>query len=92
MKSIYAIGMALLLSAATEAREVTAPLHWVGATPQTDKAVTFGVPFDRGAVKANAVASISDDKGGRLAADFWPLAYWPDGSVKWGAVAAVIPT
>ena len=23
--------------------------------------------------------------------DTWPLAYWPDGSVKWSGVAGVIP-
>lgn len=27
----------------------------------------------------------------QVPADFWPLAYWPDGSVKWGGVAAVVP-
>jgi len=23
--------------------------------------------------------------------DTWTLAYWPDGSVKWGGIAGVIP-
>lgn len=67
------------------------PLGWIGGkAPAGATAVTFGVPFDAGAVNTATKLSLTAD-GTTVAADTWPLAYWPDGSVKWTAVAATIP-
>ena len=66
------------------------PLHWIGDIPSHDRPVTLGIPFAKGEMKASWQGLIIAD-GQRLATDFWPLAYWPDGSIKWGAVAAVVP-
>ena len=66
------------------------PLHWIGQTPASDKPVSFGVPFAQGEFKAKDHASVCVD-GRELPTDFWPLAYWTDGSIKWGAFAAVVP-
>ncbi len=66
------------------------PLHWVGHTPATSQTVTLGIPFEKGEMKNKAMGSLVAD-GNELATDFWPLAYWPDGSIKWGAVASVVP-
>ncbi len=66
------------------------PLHWVGGTPQEKQPVTLGIPFDKGEMKAEAAGSITCN-GTALPTDCWPLAYWPDGSVKWLAAAAVVP-
>lgn len=54
-------------------------------------AVTFGVPFAQGELAQNAPMNLSTDKGGAIAHDSWTLASWPDGSVKWKAIAAVVP-
>ncbi|MGN6421686.1 MAG: exo-rhamnogalacturonan lyase family protein [Asticcacaulis sp.] len=43
---------------------------------------TFGVPWPRGAVSPKTSFALGD-----LAMQSWPLAYWPDGSVKWTAHA-----
>ncbi len=51
-----------------------APAHIAGTT--------FGVPWPHGAVKANAQFALGD-----LAVQSWPIAYWPDGSLKWSAHA-----
>lgn len=67
------------------------PLQWVGGTPVLNKAVSFGVPFDQGEVFPDNVLSLVTEDGKTLQADAWPLAYWPDGSVKWSGVAGVIP-
>ena len=67
------------------------PLHWIGDVPQTDKPVSFGMPFNRGELKTGDAVALSTDKGEKIAVDCWPMAYWPDGSVKWGAVAGIIP-
>ncbi|MBQ8052164.1 MAG: hypothetical protein IJ197_11440 [Bacteroidaceae bacterium] len=66
------------------------PLHWIGDIPSHDRPVTLGIPFAKGEMKASWQGLIIAD-GQQLATDFWPLAYWPDGSIKWGAVAAVVP-
>lgn len=69
------------------------PLHWVGAVPALPKAATFGVPFDEGAVQPGTRVALRAAAGAaeEVAADTWPLAKWPDGSVKWLGVAAVMP-
>ena len=73
-----------------------APLHWVedsSQAPQRGRAVpvTFGVPFDEGEVTEGTVMALMDASGKSVPTDTWPLAYWPDGSVKWlGAVATPI--
>ncbi|HEX8341330.1 MAG TPA: hypothetical protein VF624_10515 [Tepidisphaeraceae bacterium] len=49
---------------------------------------TWGVPWAKGALKAGAAVRLIDGDGKAAAAQTWPLAYWPDGSVKWLAAAA----
>lgn len=70
-----------------------APLHWVedsSQAPQGGRAVpvTFGVPFDEGEVTEGTVMALTDASGKSVPTDTWPLAYWPDGSVKWLGAAA----
>ncbi|MBQ7571466.1 MAG: hypothetical protein IJT19_04430 [Bacteroidaceae bacterium] len=66
------------------------PLHWIGSAPAEAQPVTLGIPFDKGEIPLSRVGHIVAD-GQQLPTDFWPLAYWPDGSVKWGAAAVVVP-
>ena len=68
-----------------------ARLHWIGKTPEAAKPVSFGIPFLRGELKPSDAFSLTTDKGQVIPADFWPTAYWPDGSVKWGGFATVVP-
>lgn len=67
------------------------PLHWIGSVPQDNKDVSFGVPFQQGKVKDTKALALVADNGMSLSTDQWPLAYWPDGSVKWLGMAATIP-
>ena len=67
------------------------PLHWIGDIPEQDKAVSFGVPFDEGDVFPTTPLQLKVNEYQNLPVDTWPLAYWPDGSVKWSGVAGVIP-
>ena len=71
--------------------DVAARLQWIGKTPQGDKPVSFGIPFNKGEMQPTDAFTLTTDNGEVLAADFWPTAYWPDGSVKWGGFAAVVP-
>ncbi|MBC7785849.1 MAG: Tat pathway signal sequence domain protein [Burkholderiales bacterium] len=62
-------------------------LQWIepvtGSTAML--ATTLGVPWRRGALKADQPVRIVSDKGEAAVAQTWPLAFWPDGSIKWTA-------
>ena len=80
----------------TPQTKAEAPLQWTGDVPKGERPVSFGVPFDEGEVKASdkmQLVGVAEDgtQTSSVTADFWPLAYWPDGSVKWLATAAVVP-
>ena len=62
------------------------PLHWVG-NPGDMTPVSFGVPFAQGELKDVSQLTLS----GGIPTDAWVNATWPDGSVKWAGLAAVIP-
>ncbi len=55
-----------------------------------DSGVSFGVPWPQGAVGRDAAFSLSA-QGTNLPVQSWPLAYWPDGSLKWSGFATVVP-
>ena len=63
------------------------PLHWLDGAPQVQQPVSFGVPFAQG--ELHDVASLTLTGG--IATDAWVNARWPDGSVKWAGMAAVVP-
>lgn len=61
------------------------PLHWVGHGETGP--VSFGVPFAQGELKDVSALTLS----GNIETEAWVNARWPDGSVKWAGLAAVIP-
>ncbi len=67
-----------------------ASLHWLsGAAPFRETGVSFGVPFARGEVSRTQTFSLTASDGHALPVQQWPLAYWPDGSMKWIGFATV---
>lgn len=55
-------------------------LRWLdGTAPACFEGGTLGVPWPRGTVKPGASFRLA----GGVALQSWPLAYWPDGSLKW---------
>ena len=50
---------------------------------------SWGVPFDRGSVPSGTVFRLKDAAGQTVPCGSWPLAWWPDGSLKWVGVATV---
>jgi len=73
----------------TTAQKVT--LSWLGEkAPRLNTGVSFGVPWSRGAVARDSVFHLNA-AGKDLPTETWPLAYWPDGSIKWSGFAAVLP-
>ncbi|MCG8158288.1 Tat pathway signal sequence domain protein [Brenneria goodwinii] len=62
-------------------------LRWLdGQPPRALNGVTWGVPWPQGAVQAGSGFLLKD--GAReYPLQSWPLAWWPDGSVKWSGHA-----
>ncbi|TLM83524.1 Tat pathway signal sequence domain protein [Pseudarthrobacter sp. NamE5] len=57
-----------------------APLEISGGT-------TWGMPFARGSVPAAEALAVTDSRGTTIPSQAWPLATWPDGSLKWAGIA-----
>ena len=74
------------LPGAADAR--VADLHWLeGGRPSLVTGTTFGVPWPRGMLQKDQGFVLSASGGAALPSQSWPLAYWPDGSLKWTAHA-----
>ncbi|MEV7390689.1 MULTISPECIES: Tat pathway signal sequence domain protein [unclassified Streptomyces] len=71
---------------AADADPVT--LDWLedgglGAAPGS----TVGVPWPMGAFQEDQTFALTDEDGKDVPVQSWPIAYWPDGSLKWSAHA-----
>ncbi len=67
-------------------------VDWLGHTPPATAAnVSWGVPWPKGAVPAGTHFQLTAAGGQHLEMQSWPLAYWPDGSLKWTGHALTAP-
>ena len=84
---IAALGLFSPGARANAAESPAREIHWLesgdGSTPGT----TWGVPWPRGTTAAGATFSLTGANGNAVPMQSWPLAYWPDGSLKWTAHA-----
>ncbi len=70
--------------------QASATVNWLESkAPASSVGVSFGVPWPRGAVKPGQSLAVTGSDGKSLPLQTWPLAYWPDGSIKWTGVATV---
>ena len=65
------------------------PLRWLDDAPpaRLGGGATWGVPLPRGVVASTGRLGLREVGGDAVPAQFWPLATWPDGSVKWAGCA-----
>ena len=89
--SILCMGLSMLSMGLYGKNKVSGDLRWVGTRPSSDRPVSLGIPFLKGELEADGRVGLKYGDGTDIPSDCWPLAYWPDGSVKWVGVAAVIP-
>ncbi|MFF5304680.1 Tat pathway signal sequence domain protein [Streptomyces sp. NPDC013161] len=73
-------------AAAADGDPVT--LDWLedgglGAAPGS----TVGVPWPMGTYQEDQTFALTDAEGAAVPVQSWPIAYWPDGSLKWTAHA-----
>ncbi|WP_426337166.1 Tat pathway signal sequence domain protein [Pseudoduganella sp. R-31] len=74
-------------AALAAASEPDVPLRWLeGAAPALSLGTTFTVPWPRGQQKQQQTFVLAS-AAGEHPMQSWPLAYWPDGSLKWTAHA-----
>lgn len=74
--------------AAEDADPDPVSLDWLedgglGAAPGS----TVGVPWPRGTYRQDQTFALADADGNAVPVQSWPIAYWPDGSLKWTAHA-----
>ncbi|QCO99737.1 hypothetical protein FCN77_21025 [Arthrobacter sp. 24S4-2] len=65
------------------------PMKWLEQAPRVDTALSFGRPWPQGELAAGDVGRMVLGDADTLH-EARPLAFWPDGSIKWTAHAAVV--
>ncbi len=74
--------------AAKKESAVPVVLDWLGgAAPLTPSGVSWGVPWAWGAMPGKQQFQMRTSDGHSIPTQTWPLAYWPDGSLKWSGLA-----
>ena len=65
-------------------------IHWLdGAPPPRETGLSWGVPWPHGVFPKEQRFALTAADGTTLPLQTWPLAYWPDGSLKWIGCATV---
>jgi hypothetical protein len=83
---IVIVCMAGALAAAIE----SIPVQWLdGHAPPITTGISWGVPWSKGTVQPDHAFTLAAVSGQSLPVQTWPLAYWPDGSLKWSGFATV---
>ena len=68
-------------------------LSWLGGNPPAlSIGVSWGVPLPEGNIDPSTNFTLKDARGQVLPVQSWPLAYWPDGSLKWVGLSTVVDT
>ncbi len=71
--------------------ETGVQLKWLGENaPSLSTGVSWGVPFAKGQVQANSNYLLSDANANNMPLQTWPMAYWPDGSLKWIGLSTIV--
>ncbi|KXN82742.1 hypothetical protein AN958_02181 [Leucoagaricus sp. SymC.cos] len=68
----------------------SADLHWIDGSPPpfTPSGTTFGIPWSQGQVDRTTALKVQvPGSSTSVPVQSWPLAYWPDGSLKWSGHA-----
>jgi len=64
-------------------------IRWIDGQAPTEISggTTWGMPFPRGTVPGVESLTVTDAAGTRVPSQAWPLATWPDSSLKWAGIA-----
>jgi len=85
------VGMGLFSPVLSAASAQSVQLHWLEQPPAgISQGVSWGVPWPKGSLPRDTTFQLVDTQGRALPVQTWPLAFWPDGSLKWSGLAAVL--
>ncbi|MFH0988767.1 MAG: hypothetical protein V1799_01985 [bacterium] len=66
-------------------------LSWLGGkSPAMATGVSWGVPLPEGKINPSVSFSLKNNRGQALPIQSWPLAFWPDGSLKWVGLSTIV--
>jgi hypothetical protein len=68
---------------ANDAGPESVELRWLEGAPAESPGSTWGVPWGMGRFPEDQQFQLTADNGATVPVQTWPLAYWPDGSLKW---------
>jgi hypothetical protein len=86
MTAMLLAGSAFLSADGFAAQADSRQVRWIeGKVPEVSTGVTWGVPWPRGKYKKDTAFSVRAASGEAVPVQSWPLATWPDGSLKWSA-------
>ncbi|MFB6718973.1 Tat pathway signal sequence domain protein [Kribbella sp. NPDC056345] len=77
-------------STAAAAAPSEVKLTWLEGRPATAAVTNWGTPWPKGAVPAGQSFALTAPDGSAVPMQSRPLAYWPDGSLKWSAHAIAV--
>ena len=84
----FLTALVIRLMVSSEVFGADVSIDWLDhSAPGAATGVSFGVPWPQGAVKKDPTFSLRAADGKTLPLQTWPLAYWPDGSLKWSGLA-----
>lgn len=93
------VGSVLLLLCGSARAQAPVVVHWLDkAPPAAPVGVQWGTPWPRGALQRVDLPTLAlthpgqlqQSAAGRMTMESWPLAYWPDGSIKWSGHAVAM--
>jgi exo-rhamnogalacturonan lyase-like protein len=62
-------------------------IHWLDGLPAETTGSSWGIPWPRGELRRPSALALQTDTGDPVPVQSWPLAYWPDGTIKWSGHA-----
>lgn len=85
---LYLLLTLSLFFASAFASESSIKISWIDKeTPTYFNGSTLGIPWQKGEIDINQKFILESEDGSKIENDSWPIAFWPDGSVKWSAIA-----
>jgi hypothetical protein len=89
MRKFFLFIFAALLIVPLEGQK--APVKWLNNAPGIGQGQSWGIPWQKGSIQKNQFFIIKTVSGKIFPVQSWPLAFWPDGSIKWSGMAASFP-
>lgn len=86
------LAVALLVSAAVAAEQVPLRVDFPEGADAPAVPVSGGIPFPQGRLKDLASVRLTGAGGREIPCQVTRLAVWPDGSIKWALIDAILPT